>query len=97
MPALAVMSSSCGIWRFRHFRTLIPGGGGAPCAIPCDHDGRGHTMLRSTSAAQTISYGTEILCVIPRSQLYFNPSAFSTPSSTVVFPSFLLTTPNDPE
>ena len=30
-------------------------------------------------------------------QSHFNPSAFSTASSAIVFPSFFVTTPNDPE
>jgi hypothetical protein len=48
-------------------------------------------------SSETFPVSNPFATVVIASQTHFIPSAFSTPSSATVFPSFFVTTPNDPE
>lgn len=48
-------------------------------------------------SSETFPVSNAFATVVIASQTHFIPSAFSTPASATVFPSFFVTTPNDPE
>jgi hypothetical protein len=48
-------------------------------------------------SSETFPVSNPFATAVIASQTHFIPSALSTPSSATVFPSFFVTTPNDPE
>src|SRR5450432_3852003 len=71
MPALAVTSSSCGIWRFLHWMDFAEGGGAGPWATPWPNSlsdkVRTKKRVRQAQTKDDKSIGTPVLLLFKNS------------------------------